>query len=700
MKKQVLTYLTIFILFFIFVSYTYFDNEQKDKVLLEAVSQTLRTGHYLSMNIDDKFSEKMYDLYLKRLDYSKRFLIQSDIDQLNSYQHLIDDEVNKGTYTFFDLSVNLIHKRIEEARGFYKEILASPFDFKKDETIELEPDKCKFPKNDEELRESWRKFLKFQVLSKLDEMIELQEKAIEKKDTVLKIKSFDELEADARDKILKSQDDWFKRMDQVEELDRRTMFLNCITNIYDPHTGYFPPKDKEDFDIQMSGKLEGIGATLQSQSDGYIKVTNIVIGSAAWKEGELEVGDLILKVAQADKEPVDVVDMRIDNAVQLIRGPKGTEVRLTVKKRDGNLKIIPIIRDVVVLEETFAKSLIIKEKDEKNKVGYIYLPKFYMDFNDNNGRNCTKDMETEIEKLKKENINGLIVDLRDNGGGSLQDVVRIAGLFIEKGPIVQVKSRAGAPYIMDDKDPKIQYKDPLVILVNSFSASASEILAAAIQDYHRGIIIGSNSTFGKGSVQRFIDFDEYLPAGLNSFKPLGSLKITIQKFYRINGGTTQLQGVIPDIILPDSYSYLKVGEREQDNPMPVDQIDPANYDKWYVNYDFDKIKKKSNDRIKKDPTFRLIDENAQRLKKQQDITNFSLNLEKFKKTKKQNETEAKKYENIGKNETGMEPTTLQEDFAFVNQDTVKLASRNKWIKEVKKDVYVYEAFRVLKEINN
>ncbi len=699
MKRKIFAIAAIVLVSLFIVSYTFLDGKQKNKVILDAVSGFLRSSHYLAMNIDDTFSEKVYELYLERLDYNKRYLTKSDISQLTKYEHLIDDEVRKGTYNFFDLSLDIIHKRIDKAEDIYAEILKNPFDFSKDESLEFDAEKLEFAQNEEELREIWRKSLKYQVLTKLADKLDVQEKAEAKADTTVKIKSFEELEKECRKEVLKNNDNLFKRIKQIDENDRRAIYLNCITNIYDPHTGYYPPKDKEDFDIQMSGKFEGIGATLSQGPDGYIKVSRIVVGSASWKQGELEVGDIILKVAQGDKEPLDVVDMRLDKAVQFIRGKKGTEVRLTVKKKDATIKIIPIIRDVVILEETFAKSVILKDKKGKHPIGYIYLPKFYVDFKNKKARSCSDDIEKELQKLKNNNVEGVILDLRNNGGGSLQDVVKIVGLFIEKGPVVQVKARLRNKHdVLKDSDPKIQYKGPLTVMVNSFSASASEIFAAAIQDYNRGVIVGSNSTFGKGTVQRFINFDDYVKAPMNNVKPLGAMKMTIQKFYRINGGSTQLKGVTPDIILPDSYSYLKVGEREQDNAMPWDEIKPLSYEKWYDKVNVDKIRKRSASRIAKNETFDLIDENAKRLKKEQDKTVYSLNLKKFRNELKVRKEISKKYENIGKNKTGLEAFTLPEDKKFVDSDTTRITRRNNWIKKLEKDAYLYEAYNILRDI--
>nr|MBC8146491.1 carboxy terminal-processing peptidase [Bacteroidota bacterium] len=428
------------------------------------------------------------------------------------------------------------------------------------------------------------------------------------------------------------------------------------------------------------------------------KVVAIVTGSASWKQGELKAGDLILKVAQGDDEAVDIVDMRLDEAVKLIRGKKGTKVRLSVNKIDGSIIEISIIRDVVIIEETYAKSALIKDKDEKKTIGYINLPRFYVDFNDPKGRNCADDITKELEKLKNANIDGLIFDLRNNGGGSLPDVVKIAGLFIEKGPIVQIKSRYGNPEVLRDLDSEVNYNGPLVILVNEFSASASEIFAAAMQDYERAIIIGSTSTFGKGTVQRFFDLDKFSNAQANDFKPLGAIKVTTQKFYRINGDATQLKGVKPDIILPDIYSYMEIGEKEMDYPMQWSEISAVQYKPWVSTYSIEDLKNNSKGRIKSNSTFKLIDENAERLKKQRDDTKQTLNLDKYRKAQEELKISTKDFNEKIKQPTGVTVFSLSEDLLQINSDTSKIARTKDWHVELKKDNYIKEAFTILGEI--
>jgi len=673
------------------------DGSKKEKILIEVLAGSLQSGHYAKQDINDEFSKKIFTQYLNHLDYNKRFLYLSDVNELKKYETKMDDQILAQSYQFFDLASNIVAQRIKSSENYIREILAKPFDFNVDETVEFDPKKMDWVKDSLELKDRWRKSLKYQTMTKLADLLQIQEDAIQRKDTAFKVRTFQAIEADARKRILDNYNDWIRRMNQLDRNDRLSDYYNSITAAYDPHSEFMLPKEKQVFDIAMSGKLEGIGAQLQ-ENNGYIKVASIVPGSASWKQGDLKVGDVILKVGQAANEPVSIVDMRIDDAVQLIRGKKGTEVRLTVKKIDGSINIITIIRDEVVLEETFAKSAIVTDKKNSTKVGYIYLPKFYVNFENRDGRHCSSDVLKEIERLKKDNINGLILDLRENGGGSLQDVVDMVGLFVKSGPVVQVKSRDGSPYILSDNDSRIQYDGPLVVMVNSTSASASEILAAAIQDYNRGIIVGSVNTFGKGTVQRVYDFDELVSPMYNDVKPLGSIKMTIQKFYRITGGTTQLKGVLSDISLPDAYKYLKIGEKEEDNAMAWDEIKSVNFEKWKPNYDTKQILKQSEKRIKENADFKTIEENAKRLKQQSDETLFSLNITKYRELEKAKKEQVKSFLEIGKAETGLSFFNNSFDKSEMANDSLRIKKSNVWHADLKKDIYLNEAVNVMMDM--
>jgi carboxyl-terminal processing protease len=672
-------------------SFTFFQFG-KNQILLDMLMSALNQAHYNPLKVDDEFSEKAFNLYVKRLDYNKKFLIQGDVDALAKYRRQIDDEVNNGTFEFYNLSADLITQRIKEKENWSKEILASPFDYTIDENYETDGEKVKYVNTEAELKAEWKKMLKYQVISRLDELMTGQEKAKAKKDTVYTEKIFDSLEVDARRKTLKTNEDWFKRLNKITAKDRFSAYVNTITGLYDPHTEYFAPKDKKKFDQSMSGQFEGIGARLQ-QKDGFIKVSEIIVGSPSFKQGDLKAGDEIHKVAQGAGEMVDITNMDMDDAIDLIKGKKGTEVRLTVKKPDGSFMVIPIVRDVIEIEETYAKSAILSNK---KKIGYIYLPMFYADFTRNGAHRCAADMKKEIEKLKSQGVEGIIIDLRDNGGGSLQEVVEMAGLFIPKGPIVQVKNKSGMVNVMEDKNPDVTWDGPLAIMVNHGSASASEILAAAIQDYKRGVIIGTQS-FGKGTVQSFLDLDQYLLPQFDTVRPLGSVKITMQKFYRINGGATQLKGVMPDVTLPDPYAFIDMGEKELDYPMPWDEIAKASYEEYKV-INYEKVKKGNSERLKSSPAFKLIEAESKELKTKKDDSKYSLKLEKYRAEQKTWKEQTKKYDDLKVDIKGFEAGLLDADRDAMKADTVKLNKEIKWTKNIQKDNYIFEASNIINDI--
>jgi len=669
-------------------------NPQKEAALMRALLQGLDRLHFQPKSIDDSFSKEVYALYLKDIDNSKRLFTQDDINQLKQFEMQLDDQANAGTFEFFNLSLQLFDKALPKTQSWYQEILAKPMDFSKNELLETEGDKLQWAKDDAELRSRWEKWLKFEVLSRIVEEEQKQEKADFKGEK----KTFAQLEEEMRKKVL---DTYEKRQKQILKMDRTRrmeVYLNAITNVFDPHTGYFSPREKENFDIQMSGKLEGIGARLQSDGE-KTTVTEIVPGGPAWKEGTLQPKDVILKVAQGttDAESVDVMGWEIDDVVSKIRGPKGSKVTLSVRKADGMEKTITITRDVVIMEEGFAKSLMLNSGDAQDKVGYIYLPKFYADFTPQGVTSCAADVAKEVEKLKKEGAKGIILDLRNNGGGSLRDVVQMSGLFIENGTIVQVKSRTKTPEIMSDNDPRVQWGGPLVVMVNSFSASASEILAAAMQDYGRAVIVGSSGTYGKGTVQRFVDLDN--ATGDDSVKPLGEMKLTIQKFYRITGKTTQLDGVTPDIVLPDFYNYIDLGERENDYPLASTTIDavPFKQNAYRIN-NLDKLKSDSEARVKSDDTFKKVSDNAVRLRKQKDQSQYPLQLEKYRNWNKRQDMEAEQFDNLFQPINGFNIENLAADIPQIQSDTSRIARNEDWLKDKKKDIQLYESYRIMQDM--
>ncbi|MEZ4721413.1 MAG: carboxy terminal-processing peptidase [Flavobacteriales bacterium] len=668
----------------------------KDKVLMSMLMESTKSSHFSPKAINDEFSKGAFMLYMERLDFSKRFILAQDVEALRAYETKIDDQINNADFTFFELSFKILQNRLKEAQGYYRELLAEPFDFNVVEEIELDEEKREYARTREELKDYWRKLLKYQTLVRITEAQEKQEKAKAENDTVT-LKSFEQLEEKARKNLLKTNDRYFERMEKWEREDQKEVYLNAIMNVFGPHTGYFPPKDKENFDISMSGQLEGIGAQLQ-EKDGFIKVTKIIPGSPSYRQGELEEEDVILKVAQAKEEAVDITDMRLDEAVKLIRGKKGTEVRLTIQKITGVIKDITIIRDVVILEETYAKSAII-ENETGVRVGYINLPKFYADFNGTGGRAAGDDVKKELLKLKDEGVQGVVLDLRGNGGGSLRDAIEMTGHFIDGGPVVQVKSRYSMPDVMNDRKNGLVYDGPLVVMLNHFSASASEILAAAIQDYDRGVIMGASGSFGKGTVQRFVDLDRMLTSSNAQYRPMGSVKVTTQKFYRINGGATQLKGVESDIMLPDRYNHLEMGEREQEFVMEWDEIAPAEYDLWKTPYNEKQVIAASNKRIAENGVMSLIEENSMRVKKQSEDTKVPLSYAAFMDRKKSLDEEAEKFEGMTPEIEALSVQNVKFDLPAIHSDSVKTDLNEKWLKRLKKDYYLNEAVNVISDMN-
>lgn len=703
------------------------NDPEKDKFLLELLTYVLEKGHYNPAAFDDKLSKGIYKDYIDALDPSKRFFLQSDIDEFAKYELQIDDQILSKELTFFDLTYTRLMKRIEESKSYYKDVLDKPFDYSIDEDFNTDYEKLPYAKNVSELKEKWRKQIKLSTLSTFVDKQRLEEdklkdrsKTIEQKleeyktkmgskltpelekkfiDNVKKTqdepaKTDKVLEEESRESTLKSLNDYYGVIKDLDRQDWFSVYINAIASRFDPHTSYFAPDEKERFDIGMSGKLEGIGARLQKKND-FTEITELISGGPAWRGKELEAGDLVLKVAQGDEEPIEVVGMRLDDVVKKIKGPKGTEVRLTVKKADGTLKVISIIRDEVELEETYAKSSIIEK--EGTKYGIIYLPKFYIDFEDKNSRDAGKDVALEVERLKAAGVKGIILDVRDNGGGSLSTVVDIAGLFIEQGPIVQVKSAAGKKEVLSDKDPKVQWDGPLVIMQNSFSASASEILAAAMQDYKRAIIIGSKQSYGKGTVQNVIDLNQFVRG--SSVGDLGALKTTTQKFYRINGGSTQLEGVSSDIVMPDRYAYLKMGERDMENAMPWDKIDAAEYKIWNKQNNFDKAIANSKMRMQNNPQMQLIDDNAKWIDERNNVNVYSLQINKFKNEQKKLEETNKKYKSLADYNNKLPFGSLPYEVELMKKDESLKDKRESWFESLSKDVYVEEAIHILDDLN-
>ena len=673
-----------------------FETDDKDKLLLDLITYVLERGHYEPKDIDDEFSANVFDDFIDILDPTKRYFLEEDIMEFEVYKFQIDDQIKNTEISFFNLVYNRLMERMNDARGIYQGLLDQPFDYSIEEFIDVNYAEVNFSGSESELKERWRKQLKYATIGTYDSKIKDEDQNL-KNDASYEKKSVDVLEAEARDATRQTLDEFFDFIDDLERKDWFVQYINTIVDEFDPHTYYFATDDKDKFDISMSGKFEGIGARLQKKPEGA-RIVEIISGGPVWRDRQLEVGDEILKVGQDGELPVNIVGMRLDDAIKLIKGPKGTVVDLTVRKVDGTIREVSITRDVVELEESYAKSATVIK--EHNKFGVIHLPKFYVDFEDYAERNAATDVAKEVERLKQEGIEGLVLDLRDNGGGSLKTVVEMAGLFIKDGPVVQVRSSGKDKDVYEDKDERIQWDGPLVILVNELSASASEILAAAMQDYKRAIVIGSEQTFGKGTVQNVIPLENIVRS--NEYGDLGAIKLTTQKFYRINGGSTQLEGVKSDVVVPDRYSYIDLGERDQRNPLGWDKITPANYETWDGYIDYEETIANSERRMAKNPQISLIEENARWLKEQQDNTHVSLNYNIYKNEEKKSREKSEYFEKISEYDSQLTFRSLQYEEELFTQDPVLREKRDRWHQDLAKDVYVEEAVNVLQDlkINN
>ena len=684
----------LLVLLFLTLS-SFFDfnqNNEKDKLLIEIISYVIERGHFDPKNIDNEFSENMFKEFIENMDGQHRFFLSSDIGNFKKYKYDLDDQIINSKTTFFDLVYNKLIQRQEIVKNFYEEILNKPFSFNEDEIISLDYKNAPYPTTLNDLKFLWRKRLK---LSTLSIYVDKKQDQINQKKIDSSYAILDDyiLEKQSREITLSNMKNFFDSVDELNRNDYFNIYINSLVKQFDPHSFYFSPNEKETFDTSISGKFEGIGARLGKKNQ-QITILEVISGGPVWKGNLLEPGDVILKVSDSSGDPVEVTGMRLDDVVKLIKGPKGTNVILNVKRVDGTVNDVNIVRDIVELEESYAKASIIK----KNEINYglIYLPKFYVDFKSYNERNAANDVKKLIIQLKKEKINGLVLDLRDNGGGSLQTVVDITGYFIKTGPVVQVKSTGGKKQVLRDRDPSIIWNGPLVVLVNELSASASEILAAALQDYNRAIVIGSKQTFGKGTVQNVVDLNKII-AG-NSYGNLGALKLTTDKFYRINGGSTQLEGVKSDIIFPNRYSFIEIGEKDQENPLPWDFIGSAQFSPSDTKNNFEYVQNESNKRIVSNTYLNLLKEEAKWVKEQQDQYKYSLNYSEFVRNRDSIVKISKKFDKIGNYRSDLTIDWIEEDRLEIDVNNSFKEKRARWKETLIKDIQLNEAINILSDI--
>ena len=701
MSKKFIPVLLILILGGLFIAYGVMgssdkkndDPKAKYQRILRNVGIVLEQGHYSPKKIDDKFSQEVLKKFEESLDPDKYIFLQKDIDAFKKYQYRIDDEIHGAPIESFYAITSTYLTRMDEVSKFYKEILTKPFDFTKNEYLQTDGDKRTYPVSMEERVDYGRKRLKYLVLGRYVDLQEEREK--NKKDSIYKPDST--LQREAIGIVSRQMDRYFQTLKNHNTTDDMfSTFVNAITSSMDPHTTYFAPVDKRSFDEMLSGTFFGIGAQLK-EDDGKIKVASLITGMPAWKSGQIQPEDEIIKIGEGAAAPVDVTGYALQDAVKLIRGEqRGSEVRLTLKKVDGTIKVVSLLRDKISLEDTYARSAII---NGQHKIGYIFLPEFYADFNDPNARRSATDVAKEVEKLKAENVEGIVIDLRGNGGGSLTDVVDMVGLFIKDGPVVQVKGRDEKASILSDRSKEVLYNGPLAVMVDELSASASEIFAAAIQDYHRGIVIGSSSTYGKGTVQRSISLDPQAENALFS-RPdegLGDIKLTFRKFYRINGGATQLRGVVPDIIIPDRFENAKFREKDNPDALGWDTIPKAIYTTWNPGYSFSSIINQTRNQVAENANFKGIRETVNLLDKFRN-EEVPLNIVKYKEMQAQIKSASKQLENYSKLPTGLPVNSLIKDSLNIGSDTTKIKSQKQFLKSVGTDIYIDETVNILDKV--
>ena len=572
-------------------------DQLREAALAAAFVRRFERDHLRRRVLDDAISAEAFTAYLDRLDPEKMFLLASDREALAADAKRIDDAIHAGDLSLAHAAAARYRERVAVVEKMVAELLAGPLDHDDAEAVELDDKKLAAAQTDAELRERWRQRLELELLDRTAAPLKPAKGAPP-------LAPLPEREAKAVAAMATAYAGRFARLKTARPIDESADLLNAVASVYDPHTEYLPPSDKANFDIAMTGSLEGIGAVLR-EKDHYVEVAELVAGGAAWRQGQLAAGDLILAVTPDGRDTVDIADMNIDDVVKMIRGPKDTKVTLKVKKESGADETIAITRDVVVIEAAYARGAVLGGKGLP-KLGYVYLPGFY----GGQGRDAAADVRALLVRLQAKDVAGVILDLRGNGGGLLDDAVELTGLFVDQGPVVQVADGAGDREVLTDDAPGTVFDRPVVVLVDRFSASASEIVAGALQDYRRAVIVGTSPTHGKGTVQSLVNLDRDAGGRLQ----LGSLKLTIQQFYRINGASTQLDGVSPDIALPDPTAYVDTREGSLPHAIAASKIDPAPHDDWAARWELAALRKASASRVAKQPLFAKIDASVALLK--------------------------------------------------------------------------------------
>lgn len=638
-----------------------FEPTEQQKITYQTAMQFVASYHYAKPKLNDDFSSKALDNYIKDLDPSHVYFLKSDIESFEKYRNKLDEGIFNGDVSpAFDI-FNVYQQRLNDRIQYSLSLLKTPFDFNQNDSFEIDRENAAYPKNFQEMDKLWQQKVKYECL---------QAKA-GKKDS-----------ANAYLEAVK------KRYENLQNFTKKTkaddvfqLFMNSMLATTDPHTDYFSPRTAEDFNQSMSLSLEGIGAQLQTEGE-HTKIREIIKGGPADKSKKLFAGDKIIGVAQGkDSDIVNVVDWRIDDVVSLIRGKKGTPVRLQIipAKEPNTTKLIDLIRDKIVLEDQSAKSSVkmVTRNGKKLKLGVVTIPTFYIDFaakqrGEANYKSTTRDVKKLIGDLKAQQIDGLIIDLRNNGGGSLLEAIELTGLFIKRGPVVQVKHTDREAEVEEDEDPELFYDGPLTVMVNRFSASASEIFSAAIQDYNRGIIVGER-TYGKGTVQNVVDLNEFIQY---QGKKMGQVKLTIAKFYRVNGGSTQHKGVTPDILMPGLFDDRKFGEDASPYALPWDQVKPATIENTNKITDLrSTLISKHDERMKKSSEYAYLLEDIAHMKQLEAEKYASLNEAKYKaeldKDAAQKKAREESRKKAGKDAKDEHPDLMLEESEQVLADMIK-----------------------------
>ena len=678
------------------------DDDQKMSTIMISVKNTLSYLHYSPKPINDAYSQDVYKQYFEMVDPSKRYFLASDMNDFAQYKTKLDDYLSAGDLTFYKATVDRLYQRVDEIDSMTQDIFTKPINLDDNDSLIIEPKEKVNPANKEEQYKEWKRYIKYNILQEMATLSDKEETQKAKKDSVQKFKLKDTIKLEiltpqakkikATQEVKELVTDTFRRFKKRKKMNWFTVYMNAYTQVFDPHSNYFSPKDKDDFDSSFSGQFIGIGAIIQEKK-GNIYLGTLITGAPAWKSKQLTEGDKILKIkSKPSDDPVNVVGMLADEVVQLIRGEKGTPVVLTVEKKDKSIKDVTLIRDEITIEDTFARSVSIQYKNGK-KYGYINLPGFNANFNDPKGRNASDDIKAELIKLKAQKVDGIILDLRNNGGGSLTEVGDIMGLFMNGGAYVQVKNSDGKIQTLRDKSASPLWTGPLVIMQNELSASASEIFAGAMQDYGRAVIVGSPQSYGKGTVQTFVDLNRFL----NTNDDFGSLKLTIQKFYRITGESTQIKGVNSDISLKDFFTNSEIGERFSDYALPWDKIPATNFQKMN-SFNITALEKASQERIKNNANYQLLQKSTEwkdKLDKEKSIT---LNEKKFMALMDKRKDELKAFKPLEKYNNNLKFLINPDEVLREKTDTVFEKKTQSWTKNLSRDFYLDEAVNIVSEI--